>query len=254
MGDVIGVTLPKGSYEPYSAQDTGLFLGKKHLNVPLTLATGTGNTGKYVFPSSINPPIMDTNLDGVIDEQDINVYINGVPATVTDFDPSTLTATISDTVAEEAVVTGDITEIYEFVSGQDWTLAAKKKTITWDEVRSNVEVTLYGASNDTLQVNMKQISPNFISLGYDMDPESDTYMEELGTPAQVCFAIVYFPRKPDEKYWGFFCNTCDLVFDTPSKGKAQDITDMTASLSLRTPQKLFQDLDEYPIDAGVPVV
>lgn len=254
MGDVVGVTVPKGSYKPWGAEDTGLFMGKKHIDVILTQVTGTGNEKKYAFPNTVKPPIMDTNLDGIVDKDDIIVYVNGVVATVTDFDVDTLVATLTTLPPEGAVVTGDITELVEFISGQDWNLAGKKKTITWDEVRSSVEVTLYGASNDTLQINMKQVGPGFISLGYDMDPESDTYMEELGTPPQVSFAIVYFPRTPKEKYWGFFCDNCDLTFDTASKGKAQDITDMTANLSLRTPSKLFMDLDIYPLDAGVPTV
>lgn len=244
MGDVKGVNIERKDYKPRSGTDTGVFLIQLHEGVALT-GTVDGISKEFTFPSYL--PIGDINCDGIVDAKDITVYVNGVEAAVTSFDPLTRKATLTTAPADEAIVTGDIGELHEAISLQDWNQANKPKEIKWDEARSSDEITIYTGTDDTLQINMKTVSPKLLSICFD--PETN---EKLDTPPVVAFAIVHFARNNNEKDWAYYCENASLVLSTGEKGKALDITDMTMDLALNDKLRLAKSIDTgYLLDAGI---
>lgn len=230
----------RSDYKPRTGTDTGVFVLQKHAAMA---CSGSGTT--YTI-TDMPTPVGDLNCDGVVDKDDIVVYVDGVEVAVTSFTP-----TSSDQIvigSTTGTVTCDIWELHEPVSLQDWNQANKYKEIKWDEVRDSSEVTMYTGSNDTLDLNMKTVGPYLLDICFD----SVTH-EKLDSPPEVGFAIVHFPRTgmSGEKYWGFYCTSADLVLDQGSKGKALDLVDMSMKISLREPLCLFTNMTEYQLDAGV---
>ena len=68
--------------------------------------TGSADGSNRVFVTRFRP-LVDRNYDGVISPGDVNVYVNGAPATVASLIPATGAITLQSAPANGAVVTGD---------------------------------------------------------------------------------------------------------------------------------------------------
>ena len=248
MGRILGENFDAGDSVPYISDQIGIFLGIHREGIALT-GTANGTNDAFVFPAA-SVPYMDNDLnaavDGVIDKNDVIVYVNGVAATLTSFTPATRTAVIATPPANAAVVTADFIELVEVLPLEDHKHGAKGKELKYGMYRNTQEKSIQTGVDVTLDLNLKVDGPGIIEYYFD-----DSTGEMKTVPPAVAYAIVHFPREVGEKYWGFYCRDADLTFDDLGSGKRADMESMSAKLTPKSNVKLFKNLTTYPIDSGL---
>lgn len=248
MGRILGENFDAGDSVPYISDQIGIFLGIKHEGIALT-GTADGTNKNFVFPTA-SVPYMDNDLnaaiDGIIDKNDVIVYVNGVAATLTSFTPGTRTAVIATAPANAATVTADFIELVEVLPLEDHKHGAKGKELKYGMYRNTQEKSIQTGVDVTLDLNLKVDGPGILEYYFDSSTG-----EMKTVPPAVAYAIVHFPRDVGEKYWGFYCRDADLTFDDLGSGKRADMESMSAKLTPKSNVKLFKNLSAYPIDSGI---
>lgn len=249
MGRILGENFDAGESLPYTSDNIAIFIGIPREGVTLT-GTADGSNKNFVFPAGM-VPYMDNDLnealpDGIVDKNDVVVYVNGVKAELTSFTPSTRTAVLATAPPNAATVKGDFIELVEIVPLEDNKHGAKPKELKYGMFRNPLEKTISTGVDISMDLNLKTDGPTLLQYGFD-----ETTGEMRTTPLNVAYSKVYFPRDETEKFWGFYCRTAQLTFDDLGSGKRADMDAYSAKLSPISNVKLFKDLDTYPIDAGI---
>lgn len=198
--------------EPYSGKDVGFILGRIHEGVALT-GDCDGLNKDFIFPESCYP-FYDENMDGVIDEDDIKVYDDGVEVTVVAFNPNSRTATLETAPAESSVMTGDCTEQMEILLAQDVEISPEYDKKEFEVLRSALKRSRFPSFSLSSKLNLLVGDFEYIKLAFEQSGIMKT------EPVTVRGLVICDGRTPDEPDRVLYIPEGKMVFSPFISAKA----------------------------------
>jgi hypothetical protein len=179
--------------DPLTGKDVGLFFGVIHEGVT---PTGTPNDTLQDFvldPSTYGPfyPATSQTKTFLAGKTDVSVYDDGVEATISTFDPTTGTASLSAAPAKDSVMTADCVEQRELYIAQNAKLTPNQDEEDLNQLRCSETLKSYGNIEFTLTADFKVADLEAMKIIFEETTTDGIYRYPEEPPEIYCCIVLY---------------------------------------------------------------